>query len=321
MQIVKYTACTVVVVLSMWCHNAWGQQCNNSSLNIELGSGSRSGNTDAIANLNYNCQANDQPTYYTLCLFAGEGTAPATGLVPRRLTNYNNGYLNYNLYSNPARTNIIGPPPTGGGYPVYTWNVLVPGAWQQPTFTIPIYTRLNSIPAGTESGAYQAQLANNQIRYSWSNTGYPSSCLSGNIGVSNLYIGVNATSPSGCSMNITSASNMDFGTTSSLNKEVNSSSAIQLECPSNTQWQLALNNGLNAVGTTRRMRNQSNYVRYELYQDSARTKRWGNTANSDTYTGNGGAATIVVPVYGRVPTQSNVPAGSYSDTITVTLSY
>lgn len=321
MQIIKLLTVMCVLMCCAYSTTAQAQQCNNSSLNVELGSGSRSSSTDAIANLNYNCQANAQPTYYTLCLFVGEGTAPATGLVPRRLTNYNNGYLNYNLYSNPARTSIIGPPPTGGGYPVYTWSVLVPGAWQQPTFTIPIYTRLNSIPAGTDSGGYQAQLANNQIRYSWSNTGYPSSCLSGNTGVSNLYIGVTATAPSGCSMEITSASNMDFGTTTSLNNEINSSSAIQMECPANTQWRLGLSNGVNNVGTTRRMRNQGNYIQYELYQDSARTKRWGNTANTDTYTGTGGANTIVVPVYGKVPNQKNVPAGSYNDTITVTLSY
>lgn len=321
MQMIKWCGAICVALMCSFSPSVFAQQCNNSSLNVELGAGSRTSNTDAIANLNYNCQANSQPTYYTICLFAGEGTFPATGLVPRRLTNYNNGFLNYNLYSNPARTSIIGPPPTGGGYPVYTWSVLVPGAWQQPTFTIPIYTRLNSIPAGTDSGGYQAQLANNQLRYSWSNSGYPSSCLSGNTGISNLYIGVTATAPSGCSMDITSASNMDFGTTSTLTSEVNSSSAIQLQCPSNTQWQLGLSNGLNNVGTTRRMRNQSNYVRYELYQDSSRTKRWGNTANTDTYTGTGGANTIVVPVYGKVPVQNNVPAGSYSDTITVTLSY
>lgn len=321
MQIIKYLTAVVFLCLLGYTSSVWAQQCNNSSLNIDLGAGSRSSNTDSIANLNYSCQANAQPTYYTLCLFAGEGTPPATGLVPRRLTNYNNGYLNYNLYSNTARTNIIGPPPTGGGYPVYTWKILVPGAWQQPMFSIPIYTRLNSIPAGTDSGGYQAQLANNQIRYSWSNSGYPSSCLSGNTGISNLYIGVTATASSGCSMTITSASNMDFGTTTSLTNALNSSSAIQLECPSNTQWQLGLSNGVNAVGTTRRMRNQSNYVTYELYQDTARTKRWGNTANSDTYTGTGGANTIVVPVYGRVPAQNNVPAGAYNDTITVTLSY
>lgn len=317
----KAWVCVVIAAISLWGFDVSAQQCNNNSLSIDLGPGSRSTATDSTANLNYNCQANAQPTYYTLCLFIGEGTAPATGLVPRRLTNYNNSFLNYNLYSNPARTNIIGPPPTGGGYPVYTWNVLVPGAWQQPTFTLPIYARLNAIPTGTASGGYQAQMANNQIRYSWSNSGYPSSCTSGNTGVSNLYIGVVASAPSGCSMEITSASNMDFGTANTLRRDVLSSSAIQLECPSNTQWQLGLNNGLNSLGSTRRMRNQSNYVQYELYQDSARGKRWGNTANSDTYTGSGGSATIVVPVYGKVPAQNEVPAGSYSDTITVTLSY
>lgn len=321
MQIMKRVGLIAIIALGLWSSQAWSQQCNSSSLNIDLGPGNRSNNTDSIASLNYNCQANAQPTYYTVCLFIGEGFYPATGLVPRRLTNYNNDYLNYNLYSNAARTNIIGPSPTGGGYPIYTWKVLVPGAWQQPTFTIPIYTRLNSIPTGTDAGNYQAQLLNNQIRYSWSNSGYPSSCLSGNIGISYLYIGMTATAPSGCTMNITSASNMDFGTTTSLTNDLNSSSAIQLECPSNTQWQLGLSNGVNAVGTTRRMRNQSSYVRYELYQDTARTKRWGNTANADTYTGTGGATTIVVPVYGKVPAQNDVPAGAYNDTITVTLSY
>lgn len=317
----KIVLLVLVLLLGGFVMPAFAQQCNNGSLDVTLGTGSRTSNIDGISTLSYTCQANANPTYYTLCLFIGEGTAPATGLAPRRLTDYNNHFLDYNLYSNAARTNIIGPPPTGGSYAVYTWNVLVPGSWQQITPTLPIYTRLSAIPSATPAANYQAQLSNNKIQYSWSNTGYPSSCLTGNSGISTLYIGVTASAPSGCTMDITSVSTLDFGTVQTLNSDVTSSSAIELNCPSNTQWQLGLSNGLNNTGATRRMKKDNAYITYDLYKDSSRTQRWGNTLNADTYTGTGGNGVISVPVYGKVPAQATPPAGAYSDIITVTLTY
>ena len=67
------------------------------------------------------------------------------------------------------------------------------------------------------------------------------------------------------------------------------------------------------------------YLAYELYRDPSRTQRWGNDTAGGTNTVNGSGSTqtnpTVLTVYGRVPVQAVGAPGTYTDTITVTLSY
>jgi spore coat protein U-like protein len=69
------------------------------------------------------------------------------------------------------------------------------------------------------------------------------------------------------------------------------------------------------------MQGPAGLVSYELYRNSARTQRWGNTLNSDTVIGSGTGGTQNLTVYGRVPAQTTPSAGTYNDTITVTVTY
>jgi spore coat protein U-like protein len=65
-------------------------------------------------------------------------------------------------------------------------------------------------------------------------------------------------------------------------------------------------------------------IHYNLFQDASRTVVWGDTAATDldlvVSKANRGA-NLTATVYGRVPAQQDVGAGSYSDTITVTIVY
>jgi spore coat protein U-like protein len=62
------------------------------------------------------------------------------------------------------------------------------------------------------------------------------------------------------------------------------------------------------------------YLRYDLYQDASYNTAWGNTAGSGkAITGTGSQNTITV--YGRVLAGQLVPPGTYSDTITVTVTF
>jgi spore coat protein U-like protein len=69
------------------------------------------------------------------------------------------------------------------------------------------------------------------------------------------------------------------------------------------------------------------YVEYELYRDAGRSQRWGNdtTGGTDTVNGNGSnhgqGSGNGLTVYGRVPAQPEAASGSYSDTVTITLTY
>lgn len=57
---------------------------------------------------------------------------------------------------------------------------------------------------------------------------------------------------------------------------------------------------------------------YQLYTDASRTKVWGSTGGTDTLAGTGDGPAQSIPVYGRLES-ANVKAGSYTDTITATI--
>jgi spore coat protein U-like protein len=64
----------------------------------------------------------------------------------------------------------------------------------------------------------------------------------------------------------------------------------------------------------------TDYLTYELYQNSAHSTVWGNTSGTGVAnTGNGTQQSITV--YGTVDAGQNVPAGSYSDTVVATVSF
>lgn len=309
---------------------ALAQQCSASGFGIDFGTVSTSAHTDVTASLPYQCQSNTNATYFRVCFFMPGGEAPVTGISPRQMHDYNGRTLNYNVYSDPARTQIIGPPPTGGAFPVYTWDFVVPGGWSQPARTLPVYGRVPPVPVGTTATNYQSQMGGIILQYAWSNSSTPASCFetgSGGGGAVTVgFSGVRATVSNTCHIAIGPATDMDFGSTPSLAAARLATSTITLACPANTSWKVGLNDGTHALAGQRRMAGPAGgFIAYELYRDSGRTQRWGNdiAGGTDTVNGSGASQTnpTVLTVHGRVPAQAAVPAGSYSDTVTVTVTY
>jgi spore coat protein U-like protein len=288
---------------------------------------SHSANTDATGSISVTCQAASNPHYsFTLCLMV-----PAFPTVnPRQLTNYNSNdndsTVDFNLYSDPARTQIIGPPPGGGGYPLYMQSFTVP-AGQQATMTFNVYGRVPPVPTSKPSDTFVADMNGLEVRYNYhQGNSAPSDCLGGGNAPISYYINVSGTVPSGCDINIAGASDLDFGEAGGLNTDIDGESSIVLNCPANTTWRLGLSDGSHGAAGQRRMAGPSgNFVEYELYRDSGRTQRWGDdlAGGTDVVSGSGVGQTspTVIPVYGRVPSQPVGAAGSYSDTVTVTLEY
>ncbi|KAF1708554.1 spore coat protein U [Pseudoxanthomonas kalamensis DSM 18571] len=298
----------------------------NGSMSIDFGTVTSAGK-DTSNTLGFTCS---KPgllnAAYRVCLFIPEGS-PIPGVNPRWLTNYNGGQMAYDLYSDAARTQIIGP--YGSGYPTYSSTFSISGlAYQESNGTLPIYGRAHAGQSLPAAYAYASQISNSQLRYSYNATIWPFSvsapsvaeCLSGGgsgSGIVSYYTGVAATFANTC--HIVVASDMDFGTAPALTGNVDQTSTIQLECPVGTSWQVRLDNGNHATGNTRRMASGGNFVTYNLYRNAARTQRWGNNNGSDV-DGSGNGATQTLTVYGRVPAQAAV-SGTYTDTITVTLVY
>ncbi|MDN3646902.1 spore coat U domain-containing protein [Pontixanthobacter aestiaquae] len=122
------------------------------------------------------------------------------------------------------------------------------------------------------------------------------------------------------------ASPMAFGTLTTLGTaNIDSSASIALACTPDAAYDVSLDLGLNAgAGTQRELVNGADTTQripYDVYQDAARTASWGTgTGNTVAGTATGGVATLTA--YGRIPASASaVTAGSYSDSVTVTVTF
>lgn len=294
------------------------------SFTLDFGSVTAAGK-DANGTVPYTCQSYGfaEPLYYRICLFLDIGNQGPGATTSRRMINYSaNTYMDYELYSDPARTQILGPATSGA--PVYSWTIVVPPSTQLPNTAL-VYGR---VPPGsnTAAGVHQEQNNGGVLRFRYA-TGAPpplvNGCQSGGMGGGSASVsssGVHATFVNTCT--ILTATDLQFGAVGALNVAHSQTSTIQLRCPTGTVWRVGLDNGLHPLGaTTRRMAGPGGHVTYELYRDSARTQRWGNTVGTDTSQGTGTNSTQTLTVFGRVPAQTSPGAGAYSDTIRITLTF
>lgn len=98
---------------------------------------------------------------------------------------------------------------------------------------------------------------------------------------------------------------------------------IDVVCTNGTAYSIALDEGLGSGASvaTRKMSSGANALNYSLYQDASHTELWGETAGLDTVDDTGTGAIQTFDVYGLVPASQAAPAGVYSDTINVTVTY
>lgn len=129
---------------------------------------------------------------------------------------------------------------------------------------------------------------------------------------------VTATVQSNCTI---AAAPLAFGTyTGAVN---NAASTITATCTNTTPYNVGLNAGTatGATVTNRSMVNGASLLNYKITSDSGHATNWGNTVGTDTVTGTGSGAAQTLNVYGQIPAAQFVSPGSYSDTITATLTY
>jgi spore coat protein U-like protein len=132
---------------------------------------------------------------------------------------------------------------------------------------------------------------------------------------------VQMTVTSSCVIN--SASTLNFGNQGVLVANVDNSSTLQVQCTNTTPYNIGLDAGTGSGATVavRKMTSGASTINYSLYSDSARTTVWGNTVGTNTVSATGSGASQSYTVYGRVPPQTTPAAATYTDTITVTVTY
>ena len=126
-----------------------------------------------------------------------------------------------------------------------------------------------------------------------------------------------------CIFSTGAASDLDFGTQGVLTSNVDQTSTIMVQCSNTTPYNIGLDGGsvANSVSGRQMKSAAGGLVNYALFRDSGRTLNWGNTLGTDTLSAVATGAAVTHTVYARVPPQSTPAAGSYADTITVSVTY
>jgi spore coat protein U-like protein len=135
-----------------------------------------------------------------------------------------------------------------------------------------------------------------------------------------------ATSSVGVSANVVAtclntATPMAFGTYTGV--VASGTATITVTCTNTTPYTVSLSAGLGsgATVTARKMTGGAVLLNYFLYRDAAYTQNWGTTPGTDTVGGNGSGAGVVLTVYGQVAAGQFVTPGTYTDTVTATVTY
>lgn len=273
----------------------------------------------------------------TFCVGLPAGTGGTTITPSRTFANTFGDRLNYQIYSNSTRTTVIGSSSASSpAWAMYQMQYSVPALGGSGTGTVTLYGRYPAnqvLSAGTFTSTLAATF---QYAYNEPVLGtppYPANCttappaVTGNSGLitATMSVVANATVNPACGTYVTAP--MDFGiSTGAVTANIDRTAVFSLTCVNRSPFQVGLNNGSNADGSgNRRMRIGSTgaTVPYELYQDAARTVRWGNVLNTSTVPGTGTGSAQTLTIYGRVaPTSATLtPPGAYTDTVTVTITY
>jgi spore coat protein U-like protein len=122
-----------------------------------------------------------------------------------------------------------------------------------------------------------------------------------------------------------SAADLDFGNYApTTGADTAADTTIDVTCTDGTAYTVALDGGsvMHDVSARAMSDGNSHDLSYGLYTTAGFTTGWGDgTASTATVGGTGNGAAQALTVYGRLPAGQYVPAASYTDQITVTVTY
>lgn len=120
-----------------------------------------------------------------------------------------------------------------------------------------------------------------------------------------------------CSMNVQSVNFGNYDIFSSI--ALDSTGNVDVVCDANMNYKITLSSGAGTFGV-RKMLYATSWLNYNLYVDATMSSIWGDgTLGTATVTDKKRAQSYTI--YGRIPARQNVYAGSYSDTLVVSISF
>jgi spore coat protein U-like protein len=122
-----------------------------------------------------------------------------------------------------------------------------------------------------------------------------------------------------------SATGVPFGNVNPLtDTTVDSTGTITVFCYGPSSYTIKLNRGYSATYSPRQMPSGGNTMDYNLYQDASHLVIWGDGTGGSFFESGSIGGTLGSnnhTVYGSIPVSRTAKVGSYSDTITVTVTY
>ena len=138
---------------------------------------------------------------------------------------------------------------------------------------------------------------------------------------SNLNVSANVAA--NCSISTTQQ--LTFGSydhiSTNASNPLESTGKVNVACTTgSTSPSISLGEGASydAIETTRRLTDGTNFLKYKLYQEDSFTTEWNDTNKVDAISD---GTPVEYTVYGRIAANQNVPVGNYSDTVVVTVSF
>lgn len=117
-----------------------------------------------------------------------------------------------------------------------------------------------------------------------------------------------------------SAGGVAFGTYNPFGlQSLDSAGTINVNCTPSSSYTLSLSTGGGSYAQ-RQLSGSGAVLDYNLYTSASRTVIWGD-GSGGTSTVAGSGEDVNHTVYGSIPAQQNVKAGSYGDTIIVTVTF
>jgi len=272
--------------------------------------------TDTTATLAISCSGLALTTI-RICPSIGAGSGGATASA-RQMTS-GGSTLNYQLYQDAGHTVVWGS---------YNWGL--PGT--PPTIDLPlalngtgstnvtIYGRVFGGQSTATPGSYTSSFSTSDNDFIYATLGVLP-CPNVIVIPLHAHPTFTATASVQANCNVV-AQDINFGSQGVLTTNVDASAQLTVDCTPGTSYNVGLDGGhASAAPAARLMSLGAQTITYGLYRDAARTLVWGQTIGTNTASGTGSGAAQVFSVYGRVPPQSTPSAGTYSDTIVVTVTY
>ena len=120
------------------------------------------------------------------------------------------------------------------------------------------------------------------------------------------------------------ATPLSFGTYSPMDTmSLASTATISYECDKSAQAKsIVIDGGLYAQNNTpRRMSSGSDYLNYNLFLDATHTAVWGDANPNQYLYAPANGVPYQVTIYGLIRADQDVSAGTYSDSVVVTLNW